>query len=188
MTLLIAGILVWSLAHLLPSAMRNARAILITRIGNNAYRALFSVVIIASLVMIVFGWKSAVPSSIYMPPLAGSKLPAALILVAFILFVAAQRPSNLKRFIRHPQLTGIATWGVAHLLTNGDSRSVVLFGGMTLWSIATMLFCNRRDGAWQKSGPVAVSSDLVTAAAGAIGFGVFLYFHQTLFGVAPIQF
>jgi uncharacterized membrane protein len=186
MNLLITGVLIWSLAHLFPAAMNDTRARLIARLGNNAYRALFSVVIIASLVIIVFGWKSAIPSNVYSPPLAGSKLPSVLILIAFILFVAAQRHSNIKRFIRHPQLTGVAAWGIAHLLSNGDSRSVVLFGGMTLWSIVTMLLCSRRDGAWQKPGPVAISSDLVTAVVGTIGFAALLYFHQALFGVAPI--
>ena len=186
MNLLIFGILLWSLIHLFPSAMHDTRSKFVTRIGNNAYRGLFSLLIAASLLMIIFGWKSATPSALYAPPLFGSILPSILLLIAFILFVAAQTHTNIKRFVRHPQLTGVVLWGLAHLLTNGDSRSVTLFGGMTLWALVTMVLCGRRDGPWQKPGPVALSSDIVTVVIGAIAFGVLLYAHQFLFGVAPI--
>lgn len=186
MSLLISGLLLWSLAHLFPSAMSGTRAKVIAKIGNNTYRGLFALVIVASLVMIVFGWKSAVTTHVYVPPLFGSPLPALLILIAFILMVAAQTRTNIRRVIRHPQLTGVAIWGIAHLLINGDSRSVTLFSAMTVWSILTMVLGNRRDGPWVKPGAVAISSDIITVVGGAAGFGVLLYAHQFLFGVSPI--
>jgi uncharacterized membrane protein len=186
MNLLIFGMLLWSLIHLFPSAMHDARSKIVARLGNNAYRGLFSLLIAASLLMIIFGWKSATPLGLYVPPLFGSILPSILLLIAFVLFVAARAHTNIKRFVRHPQLTSVAVWGIAHLLTNGDSRSVVLFGGMTLWALVTMVLCRRRDGPWKKPGPVALSSDIGTVVVGAIAFGVLLYAHQFLFGVAPI--
>ena len=187
MTLLISGVLLWSVAHLFPVMMGSTRALLIARLGANAYRGLFALDIVIALVLIVLGWKSASPVGVYVPPLLGSPLPSLLILAGFILFVAAQRRTNIKRFIRHPQLTGLVLWGVAHLLTNGDSRSVVLFGGLTAWSIVMMLLINRRDGAWNKPEPVAMSSELVTLVVGAVAFGVLLYSHQFLFGVAAVH-
>ena len=30
--------------------------------------------------------------------------------------------------MRHPQLTAVIVWAVAHLLVNGDLASIVLFG------------------------------------------------------------
>ena len=186
MSLLISGLLLWSLAHLFPSTMSGTRGSVIAKIGDKRYHGLFALVIVASLLMIVFGWKSAIATHIYVPPLIGSPLPSLLILIAFILLVAAQTRTNIRRFIRHPQLTGVAIWGSAHLLTNGDSRSVALFGVMTVWSILTMVLCSRRDGTWVKPGPVAISSDIITVVGGAVGFGVLLYAHQFLFGVAPI--
>jgi uncharacterized membrane protein len=186
MNLLIVGMLFWSLTHLFPSVMHETRSKIIASIGNNAYRGLFSLLIAASLLMIIFGWKAAIPSGLYVPPLFGSILPSILLLISFILFVAAQTHTNIKRLVRHPQMTGVAVWGIAHLLTNGDSRSVALFGGMTLWALVTMVLCGRRDGPWQKPGPVALSSDIRTAVVGAIAFGLLLYAHQFLFGVAAI--
>jgi uncharacterized membrane protein len=109
-----------------------------------------------------------------------------LLLISFILFVAARAHTNIKRFVRHPQLTAVAVWGIAHLLTHGDSRSVALFGGMTLWALVTMVLCGRRDGPWRKPGPVTPGSDIRTVVVGVIAFGVLLYAHQFLFGVAPI--
>ena len=32
----------------------------------------------------------------------------------------------------------------------GDSRSVLLFGGMGLWAILEIIFINRREGEWVK--------------------------------------
>jgi uncharacterized membrane protein len=188
MSLLISGLLLWSLAHLFPSAMSRTRAKVIARLGNNAYRGLFALVIVASVFMIVFGWKTAVPVALYAPPLLGSPLPVLLVLIAFILLAAAQTRTNIRRVIRHPQLTGVVIWGIAHLLSNGDSRSVTLFAAITLWSTTTILLCNRRDGPWKKPGPVAISSDIVTAVGGAVGFFVLLYAHHYLFGVSPLPF
>ena len=186
MKLLIFGMLLWGLTHLFPSAMQDTRSKIVARTGNNAYRGLFSLLIAASLLMIIFGWKSATPSGLYVPPLFGSILPSIILLISFILLVAAQTHTNIKRFVRHPQLTGVVLWGIAHLLTNGDSRSVALFGGMTVWALVTMVLCGRRDGPWQKPGPVALSSDIGTVVVGVIAFGVLLYAHQFLFGVSPL--
>ena len=140
--------------------------------------------VIASLVLIVLGWRSAVPSSIYAPPLIGGPIVAALMLAALVLFVAARSGSNLKRYVRHPQMLAVILWSAAHLLANGDSRSIILFGGLGVWAIVEILLCNRRDGDWRKPEAVSTRIDVVTAAIGIAAFGLLAYFHQSLFGVA----
>ncbi|MFT7461024.1 MAG: putative membrane protein, partial [Planctomycetota bacterium] len=57
-----------------------------------------------------------------------------LVFIAFVLFVAAQVKTNIKRVLRHPQLTGLVFWCIGHLLANGDSRSLVLFLGLLIWA------------------------------------------------------
>jgi len=52
-------------------------------------------------------------------------------------------------------LTGVAVWGIGHLLANGDIRSVILFGGMTIWAIVSMITISRNEGAWVKPAEVA---------------------------------
>ena len=107
-------------------------------------------------------------------------------LIAFILFIVSGAPGNLKRFVRHPQMAGVIVWAIAHLLANGDSRSLVLFGGLGIWAILEILLINRRDGEWQKPEPVPISADGITVVIGFLAFAAVFYFHGTLFGVALI--
>lgn len=183
---LIAGIVVWSGVHLFPALARPAREALVERLGRNPYRGLFSLLILGALVLIVLGWRSAAPRPVYAPPLAGGPVAAALVFVAFVLFFAARAPTNIKRFIRHPQLTGVLVWAAAHLLSNGSDRALVLFGGLGLWSILEMLACNRRDGRWTRPAPVPAVGDAVVVIIGTVIYAVVLYFHGRLFGVSPL--
>lgn len=186
MSVLIIGIVIWSLTHLFPSVLPGTRDGLVSRLGENRYRGLFALVIIASLVLIVLGWRRTLPTALYAPPFAASFVISALVLVALILFFASGAPGNIKRFVRHPQMIGTILWGGAHLLTNGSTRAVALFGGLTLWAIVEILMCNRRDGAWQKPEPAAVKYDVVPVVIGSVTFAAILYFHRALFGVPAI--
>ena len=147
MTILVLGIILFCLIHLFPAMAPSVRGALQERLGENPYRGLFSLLIIGSLVVIVVGWKATIPSVVYAPPLAPNPLTSLLVFVALVLFFASQTDGNIKRFVRHPQMTGTILWGVAHLLVNGDSRSVALFGGLTLWAVLEILLINNRDGA-----------------------------------------
>ena len=184
MVLLIAGVAIFAVVHLFPAAVKTTRDNLAARLGNNPYRGLFSLLILGSIALMVAGWKSATPTLVYLPPLRPGIVTSALILIAFILFVASARPTNLRRVIRHPQMTGVIAWSIGHLLANGDSRSVVLFGGLGLWAIAEILLCNKRDGAWTRPQPVGLRADAIVAVIGLIAFAVIAYSHRWLFGVS----
>ena len=162
------------------------RANLAGKLGEGPYKGLFALDIVIALVLIVFGWKAAVPAAVYAPPLFGSPIPSAFLLLAFVLFVASATPNNLKRFIRHPQMTAVLCWSAGHLLTNGDSRSIVLFGGFAIWAVLEILFINKRDGEWQKSGSVPLVKDVITALIAGLVFAAVAYFHASLFGISPI--
>jgi len=72
MTLLIAGVLLWSIAHLFPAVAPGARANLAGKLGAGPYKGLFALDIILALALIIFGWKAATPTAVYAPPLYGS--------------------------------------------------------------------------------------------------------------------
>jgi uncharacterized membrane protein len=186
MSLLITGITTWCVVHLFPSVMPGRREALIARLGNNAYRGVFALLVLGSLVAIVFGWRSATPAVIYAPPLQGGAAITLLMFVAFVLFIAAQSKTNIKRVLRHPQLTGVIVLSVAHLLANGDSRSVALFCGLGVWAVLEIVLINHRDGAWQKPDAAAATADIIVAVIATVAFAVVLYFHELLFGIAPI--
>lgn len=186
MSVLIAGVTLWSLAHLLKAGAPGLRDRVQRKLGPGPYRGLFSLAIVASLVLIVFGWKSALPRPVYDAPLPGGPIIAAMVLIGLVLFFAAQFTGNIKRYIRHPQMTGTILWGIAHLLANGDIRSIVLFGGFTLWAALEIALINRRDGRRQTPAAAAIRHDVIPVVAGTLVFGAVLFFHQTLFGVAVL--
>lgn len=186
MAVLICGVLLWSCVHLFPSVMPRARAALIGKLGRKTYRGLFALDIVIALILIVVGWRMADIRLLYAPPLYGSPVVPALVFVSFVLFAAANAPGNIKRLLRHPMLTGVVVWSGAHLLANGDTRSAVLFGGLGAWALLSMFLINRRDGARVSPPAVPIARDAITALASSVLFGIVLYFHKTLFGVAAV--
>lgn len=184
MVLLIIGVLLWIFAHLFPSLMPGARTTLIAKLGENPYKGLFTLDLVIAIVLMVLGWRSATIELWYAPPLAGSPLlVAVLVLVAFVLMGAANAPTNIKRFLRHPMLAGVIVWGIGHLLANGDNRSTVLFGGLSIWAAVAIFTINRREGEWTKPDAVPVAKDIVLVAIGFVLFAVVTYFHDYLSGV-----
>jgi uncharacterized membrane protein len=186
MTLLIAGVALWSFAHLVPAALPGVRGNLVAKFGEGPYKGLFALDIIIALTLIVFGWKAATPTALYAPPLYGSPIPSALLVLAILLMVASSLPNNLKRFVRHPQMASVIFWSAGHLLTNGDNRSIVLFGGFAVWAILEIVFINNRDGEWQKPSSVPLLKDVTIGVITAAVFAALVYFHASLFGVSPI--
>lgn len=186
MTWLVMGLLLWVGLHFVPSLGRGLRGALIERLGEKRYRGLFTVGVILSIVLMVVGWRSAAQWSVYEPPLWGRPVGMLLILIGFLLFGFAKAKTNVKQFLRHPQLMGLVAWAVGHLLANGDNLSLVLFGGLGLWALIEMPLISGREGAWQKPDPVPVSAEIKPIVIGVVIFVVFLVAHPYLFGVSPI--
>ena len=128
MTLLITGLLVFVAIHLLPAAV-DLRASLIDRLGEMPYKAVFAGISLLGLVMIVVGKGRADFVPLWQPPLWAKHVTFPLMIGAFVLLPAANMPTNIKRFTRHPMLWGVTLWSIGHLIANGDMASVILFGG-----------------------------------------------------------
>lgn len=182
MLLLILGVLLWSGAHLIKSAAPEWRAQKQRALGENRWKGLISIAIVASIVLMVVGWRSAGYEAAYQPPLAASPIVTGLMFVSFLLFAGASAPGNIKRLLRHPMLTGTIVFSVAHLLANGDQRSIVLFGGIGLWAIVSILLINRRDGDWQRPPSVSLAKDAMTFVGTIVIFGIVVFLHPYLFG------
>lgn len=186
MAFLVAGVVLWAIVHLFPSLAPGARATLVKGMGENLYKGLFSIDIVIALALIVYGWRTTEVATWYVPPLLGSPIVSALVFVAFFLFAATHAPGNTKRFLNHPMLTGTAVWGIAHLLANGENRSVILFGGMALWAVISIVTITRRDRPYEKPEPAPLAKDLMTLVASAVVYALALFGHQWAFGVSPI--
>ena len=103
-----------------------------------------------------------------------------------MLFAAAKTDNNIKRIVRHPQLTAILVWATGHLLANGDIRSLILFGTMGLWAVAEIVLISRREGPWQKASRVSWSKDLVTVVIGIVVMVIFMFLHPFFTGMMVI--
>ena len=187
MLILLTGMLLWIVTHSFPMAMPRQRAAVVARMGEGPYKGVFALLSILSLALIVWGSGQAPIVQSYVPPLFGGAFIAILVGLALTLMVASAMPNNIRRFVRHPQLTGGTIWAVAHLLTNGTVRDLMLFGGFAIWAVAGMFFSNRRDGAWKRPAPVALWRDIAVIVIGTVVTGLLLHFHGALFGVTAIH-
>lgn len=186
MILLIGGVILWCVLHLVPTLARPLRQSIIDKIGNNPYRGLFSLLILSALVMIVFGWRSIPENYVYQLPAWSRTAGMLLMIVAFILFGATHYPTVIKRLVRHPMLTAVAVWSVSHLLSNGTTRALVLFGGLGVWAILEILLINRREGAWEKPQAPGIGREIRGLLISLVIFGVAVYFHKYFAGVPLI--
>ena len=186
MALFLAGITLFCIVHLFPALAPASRENLTFKLGGNPYKGIFSLLVLGGLVLIVFGWKATVPRSLYVPPLLPGIVPSILVFAGLVLFFASQLQGHLRRVLRHPQMIGTLLWAGSHLLTNGDSRSVTLFGSLAVWAILEIILCNRRDGPRKELPAASLKADVIAVVIGIVAFGALGHFHVTLFGVSPL--
>ncbi len=166
MTLLISGLLLWSGVHFIPSLAIPLKNKWENQLGDKGYQLSFSLIVVSSLVLIVFGWRNITPVNLYTLPEITRPIAFLLMILAFLLFGASNHSTRIKQFIRHPQLSSIIIWSFAHLLVNGDNRSLVLFGGMGIWATLEIFAINHRDGVWIKAEipgwPVEIKGSIIS--------------------------
>lgn len=184
MALIILGIILWSVVHLVPAAAPGIKARWLAALGKHGYRGTFALLIIASVVLMVMGWRHSLPIYLYTLSDQIHMATIAIMTFAVVLFVASNLPSRIRRIFRHPQLLGLALWAFAHLLVNGDSRSVVLFGGLLLWAILEIIMINRRDGAWVKPPVKGVFIEVILGVLSAAVFAGLIAAHPYLSGIS----
>ena len=128
MLLLILGLVIFFAVHIVPT-VPDLKQGLVQRFGEGAFKVAFSIVSLAGLALIVFGYhklqinpgKNVV---LWDPPTWTRHLAMLLMLPALILLVASQIPSRIRTAAKHPMLAAIKIWALAHLLANGDLASL----------------------------------------------------------------
>jgi uncharacterized membrane protein len=158
------------------------------RLNKAAYSTLFSIGIIVSLLLIVHGKSSADFVQIWVPPFDMRFLTHIVMIAASVLFFAGNLPHSYTReLIVHPMLAGVILWGCAHLISNGDLASMLLFGLLPLWAIVKIVSLETgkagKQNPHQKKSP-SIVWDAATIILGMIAYSIFLVFHGQLFGFA----
>lgn len=188
MTLLLLGLVLFLGVHSLRIVGEGWRTRTIERIGFGPYKGLYSLLALAGLLLIIWGYGVARsnPVVLWVPPLWTRHLAALLTLPAFVLLAAAYAPGNrIRARLQHPMVLGVKLWALAHLLANGTLADVVLFGGFLLWAILDFRSARRRT-ATVPTTPATTRGDLTAVIAGIALWTVFaLWLHRWLIGVAP---
>lgn len=194
MMALILGLVIFFAAHVLPTNTQ-LRDGLVARFGASAYKAGFSIISLAGLVVIVLGYykmQHLYPGKnpiLYDPPLFMRHITLALMLPAMILLVASQIPSRIRTAVGHPMLAAVKIWAFAHLLANGDGASVLLFGSFLAYAVYDRISVKKRGarGPLGDKAPTGILNDVLVVVIGAVLYAALLHGgHAWLFGVAPL--
>lgn len=141
MALLILGVLMWSLAHLAKRLFPGFR-----RAMKGAERPMVTALVLLSLVLMFLGWRMSDPVFYLWTPNAALKgINNLLMLFAVYLFAVSGMKLWLSGKIRHPQLTGVKTWALAHLLVNPTLPGIFLFGGLLAWAVIEVILINKQS-------------------------------------------
>lgn len=190
MLILVLGLLLFLGVHSVRIVADDWRGAQIAARGENAYKGIYSLLSIAGLVLIVWGYGQTriAPVDLWQPPVWTRHLASLLTLISFVLLVAAYVPANrLKAAVGHPMVAGVKVWAFAHLIANGRLGDVVLFGAFLAWAVLDFTSARRRDrAAGRKPPPGTMKGDLLTVAIGVVAWAVFaMYLHAWLIGVRP---
>ena len=186
--ILILGLAVFLATHVFVS-FREARASVIERVGLSLYRTLFAIVSLVGLALIIWGYaqyRAHDLIQLWSPPAFMRHITIGLVFFAAIFIVAAFFPSHIKTRLKHPMLAGVKAWALAHLLSNGDLGSVLLFGTFLAWGVYARIAAKRRGdiGAAATPAPDGWTGDVIVVALGtAIFLALGFWFHPYVIGV-----
>lgn len=202
------------------------RAALVGRIGERPYLGLYSFVSAAAFWWLGSAYAGASTTPLWPTHPWQAWVPLLVVPVSLLLLVAGfstpnptavgqtaglERPDvarGILRVTRNPFLWGVGLWALAHMVPNGDSAALVLFGTLAVLALAGSVLIDvklaRRLGpAWDRYAaatsnvPFAailagrqrfVWSEIgwVRLAAALVLYAAFLHAHKWVFGVSPL--
>ena len=187
LAILVVGLVVFLGGHAFVTC-RAQRAAEIARIGEGPYKGLFSLVAAIGLILIGYGfsvYRTTGWIDVWHPPRWTYYVTQLLMWPASIFVVAAYIRGDLWRALKHPMLVGVKTWAVAHLISNGDLGSIVLFGSVLAWAVFDRITLKRRSDPGAPLIPAdGRRRDLIAIAVGtALYLALGFIFHPLVVGV-----
>jgi uncharacterized membrane protein len=187
LAIMILGLAVFLGVHLLVTC-RAQRASAIARMGEGTYKGLFSAASFVGIILIGYGfaqYRATGWIDVWDPPRWTRHVTVALVWPAIICLVAAYFPGRIKAVLKHPMLVGVKLWALAHLISNGDLGSIILFGSFLAWAVYDRISLKHRTDSGAP--PIAaggIRNDVIAIAGGtllylALGF----WFHPYVIGI-----
>jgi uncharacterized membrane protein len=187
MLLFLVGLVGFLGIHSLGIVSWSGRQALVARLGEGPFKGLYSILSVAFFALLVYGygWARLEPTVVWAPPTFTRHITWTLMLPAMILLVATYAPGKIRSTVKHPMLTAVKTWAVAHLLANGMLADILLFGGFLAWAVADRIAIKRRPDAKAPAAAGWGAGDAV-AIVGGVGLylAFFFFLHTWLIGVA----
>jgi uncharacterized membrane protein len=190
MIVLVLGLAIFLGVHSLRIFADDWRTVQRARIGENAWKGLYSLFSLVGLVLIIWGYglSRSTPVELWSPPVFTRHLSGLLMLLSFVLLAAAYVPgTRIRQVLGHPMVLGVKTWAFAHLIANGRLGDLVLFGAFLVWAIVLYAASRSRD---RKAGTVrprgSASRDALAVVIGIVAWAAFAFWlHAALIGVRP---
>jgi uncharacterized membrane protein len=182
----LGGLAIFFATHYFSAFRSRAEGGLAHRLGRGPYMGLYSLLTLVGFVLMVWGFGNIKPwIPIWTPPNWTRHVAMALMLPAMILIVAAYAPTGfMKKAVKHPMLTAVKLWALAHLIANGDLASIILFGAFLVYGVVDRIAVKRRgDVGAANANPTILGDMIALAVGGALYAAIIFYLHPLLFGV-----
>jgi len=189
MLVLALGIVLMLGVHTLAT-LRETRGRLVERFGLQPYKAVHSLIALLGLVLIVWGFSRYRAEGlivVWTPPAWGRYAAIALMWCALVALACMNpAPGRIRGWVRHPMLTAVMIWGLAHLLANGDAGGALLFGSFLAWSIYDRVAVTRRSDFGAAPTDSFTRADATALAVGTVAFIALMFLHPFFAGVAAV--
>jgi uncharacterized membrane protein len=187
LAVMILGLAVFLGSHAFVT-MRPQRAAVAARVGEGPYKGLFSLISLVGIVLIGWGfahYRSTGYIDIWSPPAWTRHVTLLLVWPAIVCIFAAYVPGDIKRVLKHPMLVGVKLWALAHLISNGDLGSIILFGSILGWAVFDRITLKHRTDPGGPPVPVGGRrNDFFAVAVGTlVYFALGFWFHPLVIGV-----
>lgn len=185
----VVGLAVFLGVHSIAIVAPGWRDATAARLGEGAWKGLYSLISIASFVLLVWGYGAARmdPVVLFTPPPWTRWLAVLLMLPVFPLLLAAYFPGRIKAALKHPMLAAVKFWALAHLISNGTLADLLLFGGFLAWAVFDRISFKRRPQRPIRTLPATAANDVIAIVGGLALYVVFAYWlHVRWIGVAPL--
>jgi uncharacterized membrane protein len=189
MLLLVLGLGLFLGVHSVSIVANRWRDAMVARMGENAWKGLYSLVSMVGLGLVVFGYAVARRSPVFLwwPPFGLRHGVLALMLPFFPLLFAAYMPGRISDAVKNPMLLAVGLWAASHLLVNGALHDLALFGAFLVWAALDLLSLRWRPVRPVPGAPRGRWNDLICVVGGLGLYAVtLLFFHKWLIGVAPL--
>lgn len=189
MTILIIGLFIFLGIHSIRIVSESGYRTMVQRLGEGRFKGAYSLLSLIGLVLVVYGygWARAGQGVLYDPFAGAGHLALVLVPISFILVAAAYVPAgHIKQTVRHPMVLGVAVWAFAHLIANGGTADVVLFGSFFVWAVVDYLNSLGRHVPVLAERPRAKGDVLAVVAGIAVSAAFVAGLHRWFVGVSPL--